>query len=168
MPEIHTHTKRIPEDIREYLNYEPNTGSLVWRVYRSGGAKAGDEAGYRGETGVKISFRKEYYLAHRIAWFLFYGEQPPEMIDHKDRNPYNNSVDNLRECTNRENQFNTVSHQDASSTHKGVHRTKEGNWMARIQVGGKREHLGTYPTEGEAAAVYRARAEEVQGEFFYG
>lgn len=50
---------------------------------------------------------KSTWLVHRLVYEAFYGTIPAEMeIDHIDTNRQNNSVDNLRCVTHRENQNN--------------------------------------------------------------
>jgi hypothetical protein len=44
-------------------------------------------------------------LAHRLAWFIN-TEEIPTLLDHKDRNPDNSSVFNLRKATPSENAQN--------------------------------------------------------------
>lgn len=98
--------KSIPEDIGDYLRYEPETGRFFWIQDVAKNVRAGDEAGAVNRYRI-ITFRKVPYTAHRIAWFLFYGEQPPPMIDHWDRIETNNRISNLRETTRRDNRLNS-------------------------------------------------------------
>ena len=50
-----------------------------------------------------MKFSGEEYYAHRIAWKLYYGVEPPLIIDHVDGDGHNNKIDNLEEVTNAEN-----------------------------------------------------------------
>lgn len=98
---------RLPipiERARELLTYDPNTGVLVWRQNRGRRIKAGDIAGSQNTYGRwSISIDGQAYPAHRIAWALYYGKQPSDYIDHIDRYPGNNKINNLREVTHSEN-----------------------------------------------------------------
>lgn len=55
-------------------------------------------------------------LVHRIIWYLEKGNWP-DMIDHIDRDPLNNLIENLRECTASQNHANRVA--------RGVYKKKE-------------------------------------------
>jgi hypothetical protein len=105
-----TTPKPLPpiEMLRSLFDYNPETGSITWRVYRGRCAKVGDVAGSVTPTGYQtICVRNGgtvNYRAHRIAWALHYGEDPyPHELDHIDRDKLNNSITNLRKVTRREN-----------------------------------------------------------------
>jgi hypothetical protein len=89
-----------------------------------------------------------------------HGKWPKELIDHKNRNPVDNRLENLRECTYAQNNQNTP----PRNGHKGV--SKHGKqWSARIKINGKDEYIGFYKTPEEAALKYNIRAKEEYGEF---
>jgi len=101
--------------------------------------------------GYKIlCINRKTYLVHRIIAYLFIGlniDNPKEIIDHIDRNPSNNKIENLRIVSKLENQWNT----DA----KGYNFRKDKNkWRARIKVNYKEIHLGHFDTEEEARQSY--------------
>ncbi len=93
-------------------------------------------------------------LAHRMIWTMKRGRIPYGMvIDHKDRNPFNNKLDNLRVCTQAENMRNkSKASQKFSSEFHGVSLhshspTGAPYWTAVI---GKK-HLGLFKNEMDAA-----------------
>ena len=52
--------------------------------------------------------KRTNYLVHHLVAKAFLGERPEgKVIDHIDRNPLNNNVDNLRWVTFQQNQLNT-------------------------------------------------------------
>jgi hypothetical protein len=80
------------EELRQFFQYDQVTGVITWRVDRIGScgavvAKGGTTAGWIDTRGYRqITFFNRNYPAHRIAWKLFYGTEPPPIIDHVDRN----------------------------------------------------------------------------------
>ena len=64
------------EELKTLLEYNSETGLLTWKVSRGPKAK-GSTAGYRHHTGyIQLEIKGKAYLAHRIAWALFYNEWP--------------------------------------------------------------------------------------------
>jgi hypothetical protein len=76
--------------------------------------------------------------------------------DHKDGNRLDNRRCNLRSCTNKENTRNTRIAKNNSTGFKGIRKTKNGRWNARITANMKEIHIGNYATMEEAAAAYDA------------
>ena len=68
-------------------------------------------------------------------------------VDHIDRNPLNNQVENLRWLTHSENNHN--------SSGKGYSWCKRAKrWLSRIRVNGKLLHLGYFDIEEEASKAF--------------
>ena len=87
-------------------------------------------------------------------------------IDHKDRNSYNNKLDNLRECTRSQNMANTKVPPGKYSSYRGVsYYKRRGKFSAHIKVNQKKKYLGSFEDEVQAAKVYDAAAYEAFGEF---
>lgn len=89
-------------------------------------------------------------------------------IDHRDGNGLNNTRDNLRAATNRQNQQNQKA-KGGRSIFKGVTfevgRPKTP-WAARIRdANGVRKHIGRFATEEQAAQAYDENALIYHGEF---
>jgi hypothetical protein len=75
----------IPEDIGDYLDYDPESGELKWKVSLSNSAKIGNIAGCdNGHGYLRFRFKGLFYFVHRVAYFLQTGQQiPPGLcIDH--------------------------------------------------------------------------------------
>jgi hypothetical protein len=136
--------KLIPESIRDALVYDPDTGLFCWSESNRKD-RAGKPAGCVNKRGyVQISFKKVTYSAHRIAWFLMTGEQPPKVIDHIDTDPANNKWNNLRESNQSLNCLN-------KGNHTGVTYAPEKHyWKARITQKGKIHYLYYGPDKFEA------------------
>lgn len=152
--------------IEDLLEYDPETGKLSWRVKR-GRCAAGSEAGTIGSYGYReIAVDGKKLKAHRIAWYLTYGQWPDDEIDHIDRNRANNALKNLRLASLQQNRWNTGQRKDSRSPFKGVvYEKRTGKWIAHIKVNGRYKHLGTFLTAEDAAAAYQTAASELRGDF---
>ena len=85
-------------------------------------------------------------------------------VDHQDRNGLNNQKSNLRLATAIQNAANNSGRATRKSRFKGVMWDAERKkWRAQI----RREKLGRFETEEEAAHAYDKRAVEVWGEFAF-
>ena len=77
------------------------------------------------------------------------------VVDHIDGNPRNNTRENLRIVTVRENNQNALKRSHNKSGYKGVYlAVTKKKYEARIVVDGKGRYLGRYDTEAEAAEAY--------------
>jgi len=91
-------------------------------------------------------------LLHRLIWIYHNGEVPDSLeVDHKDVNPRNCNIGNLRLVTKKENQVNS----DRVKNAKG-YTEKNGKFLAQIRILGKKVHLGTFGTEHEASIAYQS------------
>ena len=87
-------------------------------------------------------------------------------VDHVDRDKKNNSLSNLRWCTNQQNGMNRTKQNNTSSLYKGVCWHKQNKkWKSQIQIDGKRIHLGLFNSEEEASQAYDQKAIELFGKF---
>jgi len=145
------------EQLKELLDYDPDTGHFAWRVDR-GSAYAGKRAGYLNCYGYrKIEICGRAYAAHRLAWLYVYGEGPATDVDHIDRNKSNNSILNLRLATDSENVQNSNVRIDSTCGCKGVGWHKAAKkWAAYITLHGTQKHLGLYSTLLDAAAARKS------------
>lgn len=106
--------------------------------------------------------RKPSISMHR----LLMDAAPGYIVDHIDRNPLNNTLENLRVCTKQENSINTGVRSDNSVGFKGVSfQKKSGKFRAYIGVNGKQRHLGLFDKAEDAAARYMEVAQELFGAF---
>lgn len=87
-------------------------------------------------------------------------------VDHADANKLNNTKENLRTATRTLNNANSKPRTGCSSIFKGVAWVKSyGKWWAYINRDGKRNHLGYFDSEKDAAIAYNHAAPEVFGQF---
>lgn len=90
--------------LREYFNYNPETGIVTWAKGRGCRARVNTRAGCVVEGGYRvIGLCGKRMLEHRLAWAMHYGAWPVGSIDHFDGDTSNNRIDNLRLATAAEN-----------------------------------------------------------------
>lgn len=164
------------KEIADRLTYDPDTGLLRWRMDIGRKIKSGSVAGHVGKPRNNrtldypvISIRLNYksYLAHRLAWALFYGEWPPSILDHKNGNPSDNRIENLRIATHSENMRNKKTPSHNKSGYKGVSFCKcTGKWVARIRDSeNKYWNLGRYECPKVAYEKYCEASKMLHGDF---
>jgi hypothetical protein len=177
-------TKTLPEQayLLECLVYEADTGRLIWaerpvehfqsgkRYARERTARAWNQRLAGKDFGAVIKYNRSKttylrgrldcasYLAHRLIWKMKTDEEPPE-VDHRDGDGSNNRWTNLRNATHSNNMQNRPDNGSKGATRSGR------NWRSAIRVNGHRIHLGSYPTQAEAAQAYRDAADLHHGEF---
>lgn len=76
--------------------FEYVDGTLVYNKRVSNRIFKGDRAGYLNKGYHMVAIKRVPYLVHRIIWKMFNGVDPQGEIDHIDRNPSNNRIENLR------------------------------------------------------------------------
>lgn len=87
-------------------------------------------------------------------------------VDHINGNTLDNRRENLRICTHKQNIQNQKLRTDNTTGYKGVHYSERRHkYMACIRTNGKTIHMGGYETAEAAAAVYKAKALELFGEY---
>lgn len=157
--------KQLPSqaDLLRLLNYDSVTGILYWRprqptnrVNRTFNQTfAGKLAGFTAGNGyVVVEIHVVAYKAHRIIWKMVTGREPPDWIDHKDQDRGNNSWDNLREATQRQNSYNGRLSPLNSSGFRCVSFIRaHGKYRAAVQIDGKKKHIGYFLTAEDAHAA---------------
>ena len=148
-----------------HFKLDPTSPSgVAWaRDYHKG--KAGDPAGsphHGGYWGVSID--GVFYSMHRVVYYLTHGHCP-EFVDHKDRDPSNNTPSNLRPATRSENGWNSKLRSDSTTGVKGLSWViSKSRWVGLIRCNGK-----AYTTRSKDRAVVEAwlvaKRAELHGEF---
>jgi hypothetical protein len=155
-------SKVTAEWLRANMAYEPETGVFLWKV-RGMGRVMGKVLGTKVGDYLSIKVLGTAHYAHRLAWLYVHGEWPSGLLDHKDENPTNNAIKNLRIATHAQNAARRKTTRVLSPS-RGVFPHGVG-FVARIHHAGKRHYLGYFPTADAAKAAYEAKAKELHGEF---
>ena len=171
-----------PDDLRQLLRYEPETGKLFWRERTLGTFKNGRHSAAHscakwnakhagkeaftptGDAGYRQGsiFSKKLH-AHRVIWAMTHNEWPSEQIDHINGIRDDNRLINLRIVSRADNQRNQKRRIDNTSGITGVSwDSKRKKWCAEIQAGGKKHYVGRFDSL-HAATVARKQAEHRHG-----
>jgi hypothetical protein len=161
MKNIALESKLTAENVRRDFKYDKETGEL-FRILRNSTLRktgyfnpkiSGTYVGYYGNVRITT-----------IIWLLVHGKRPSGVIDHKDRNPRNNRLDNLREASSSQNAFNSKIHSNNKSGATGVS-WRGVKWEARIGKDYKLIHIGTFDSFEDAKEAYDRKAKELFREF---
>jgi len=162
------------EELKEYLDYNPDTGILTW-IKNRGCMKKGQQVGslHKGNTCVylRMQFKGKPYVVHRLAYFIYHGIDPLEKnIDHRDGNGLNNKITNLRLATASSNGHNRSLSKNNTSGKSGVswmsfRKYGTGRWIARITFNNECIYLGSYVNKKDAIQVRNEAEKKYYGEF---
>ena len=166
--------------LRELLEYDAETGEFRWkpRPQKAGGGwhhkifnarYAGKLAGCPDAYGyIQITVDGRNYKAHRLAWLWVHGTLPADQsIDHRDNNPANNAIENLRLADQAQQMANQRRRKTAKpGGSKGCYWSpRDKKWAAAIWRNGKRIPLGYHRELEDAKAAYAKAATAIYGEF---
>ena len=141
-------------------------GDLLWRDDRNSRTKAGMRAGSPDKDGyIIVRLNGRGYRAHRLIWAM-HGNPPAETIDHINRDPSDNRIENLRAASNSEQHCNIGLPANNRSGVKGVFWRKDTNdWLGRVCFRGKAYHAGIFNTKEDCAKAVEALREHLHGAF---
>lgn len=155
------------ERLRKLLDYDPDTGRLIWRALTPDDFEPGKRSRetkarvwnriYAGKPALNAKKPNGYrcgtvdyaqLLQHRVIWKLMTGDDP-DHIDHINGNPADNRWVNLRSVTREVNMRNMKRSKANTSGRTGVSFFK-GKWLATGTSGSKSVKLGVFGTFAEA------------------
>lgn len=155
--------------VKRFLKYNQRTGIFIWKARarkyfncdrswnRWNNRYAGEKAGSMTSDGYQgISIENVRYKAHRLAFLYVHGYMPKEVL-HEDQNPLNNTINNLRDGSHKDNCRNQVKRKNNTSGVTGVYWRKDINkWAAQIMVDGRCIPLGTYTNKAHAVKARKS------------
>lgn len=128
-----------------------------WHAGIKNGLVYAESKVWRGERQVAVSI-------HRVVMDAPSGV----LVDHINHDTLDNRKSNLRLVTRQQNQCNVKPRSGNWSRFKGVCFNKRVNrWVAYINSFGRREYLGYYDDELDAARAYDAASLRLHGEYGY-
>ena len=109
------------------------------------------------QRGISVQGKMKIVFMHREIM------QTPEgmQCDHINNDSLDNQKSNLRNCLYTQNAKNRKN--QGKSIYHGVS-IRKNDIVAQIQCDGKKEHIGCFKTEEDAAHAYDQRAKELFGE----
>lgn len=152
------------DQLKKLFSYQD--GNLYNRSKRSRTSLADQKAGAinkHGRVYVKISGKS--YLLHRLI-FLYHHGWIPAMIDHKDTNPLNNKIENLRACSREQNNSNRIASKANKLGVKGVYQHRDGvRYQVNVRANNKLHYGGLFNSLEEAKAKADTMRKSLHGEF---
>ena len=121
--------------INGYDNYSININGDV-RNDKTGlfKKKCIDDVGYYHTELYKNNIRKHHRIHRLIAEHFIPNPDNKLYVDHKDNNRLNNSIENLRWCSPKKNNYNRIKKNKCTSIYKGVSFNKKDEKFPEISV----------------------------------
>jgi hypothetical protein len=154
------------QKLKELFDYKD--GFLYWKQRVANCIQIGQIAGCLDTNGYyKIRINKKMYGTHRIIFAWHHGFFPKQ-IDHIDRNPANNKIENLREASPAENMWNVAKNiRNTSGFRNVIYRKERKTWTCRFKINGKHICKGSFKTAEEASLFAEKLRKELHKEFSY-
>lgn len=156
------------ERLRELFDYRCDTGELVRKIALSRSSKVGEVAGFVGTNGyLYAAVDSKTYPLHRMIW-KWHGFEDVCFLDHVNRDPSDNRIENLRPATRSQNMQNRGIPKNNTTGVMGViwHKAKR-KFRVRLGVNGRRIHIGDFDDlECAELVAIEARA-KYHGHFAY-
>lgn len=133
--------EKTPEQLKlqTLIHYDPITG-IVTRLYKSKGAQPGPITNKDKEGYLRTKIAGQAFRLTTLIWMYMTGHYPAHFVDHINGKVDDNRWENLRLCTNQENQQNQKLRKSNNTGHKHVTLSKKGKYMyyrVNIKAGNK-------------------------------
>jgi flagellar hook-basal body complex protein FliE len=145
-------------------SFEYKDGNLYWKIAKPK-TVIGKFAGSKLSNGyLHVQLNRKFILHHRAIFLMHYGYLP-KFIDHIDGNRSNNKIENLREATKAQNNWNQK-YKGSVSGFKGVTWNKQDKkWQPQIRANNKKFYLGKFENLSDAIIAYQKAAKKLHGEY---
>jgi hypothetical protein len=144
------------QKVKSLFDYDKDTGILSWKSdICQNGVTAGREAGSIDLNGYRnVTIDRKVYYVHRIIWLYVYGYYPENSLDHINRKPGDNRINNLREISGSCNLRNSKVFSTNKTGIKGIcFDSKNSKWRVQMTVNYVALNLGRYTDFTEAVCV---------------
>lgn len=146
--------------VKEYLDYDPQTGELIWIKKPSKRANLRTRAGSLvSTTGYRsIALFGKSYPEHHVVWLWYHGYWPKQQLDHIDHIRNNNRISNLREVTVGENARNRTRRQNTRTDEAGIWFNRiSKRYVAEITKDGKKVYQASFVDIEDAITARKAK-----------
>lgn len=149
--------------------YVDDNGNLRWKRKPNGG-KINDLVGMseirhkHRMCVLSIKGKQHTFVESNVIWFLRTGKWANSVVEHKDGNPRNNNVENLRLASQSENMCNTVLRKDNKTGVKGIY-LRYGKWAVQLWKEKKCYNFGIYESLETAKIIRKLAENRLHGEF---
>lgn len=123
------------KELKNLFRYD-RKGFFVRKVKTGYATKVGQIVGAKKRTDGYCQMRvnSDKFLTHRLV-FLFHKGFCPVHIDHINRKPWDNRIENLREVSHSENLLNTGIQSNNTSGFRGVYFCNtHKKWKAQVRI----------------------------------
>lgn len=145
------------ERARELFAYDPLTGVVVRRQRTKFGRKELGPVGSPDREGyLDVKADGTPYRLHRVIWLMVHGEWPKGVIDHINRIPDDNRIENLRDvdfCVNNQNRV-MAANKTTGVMGVCIPSACPHKFKTSICVKGKNKFIGYFDSLEEARAAY--------------
>jgi hypothetical protein len=138
--------------------FEYKNGILYWKQKNRIAGHLDRSNGY-----IRIRYKDGFYYSHRLIYLMHYGYMP-NYIDHIDGCKTNNLINNLRECTQQQNCYNTKVRKNNKLGYKGIS-FHNGLYRAVISVNKKQKLIGYFKNLNDAIISYNESVKINYGNF---
>lgn len=159
-------------DFHSVFRLDPNNGVLYWTAppknhAEKRGAVAGSLCVGKGKNKSYWQVRAfgKTFKRSRVVFHMTHGRWPMPGVDHRNGDSLDDRPANLRECDQSQNTANSADRQRATELPRGVYRTVQGRFMARLTVKGQTKSLGTFDDPATAKSIFEMARKEAFGEF---
>jgi hypothetical protein len=163
--------------VRSHFDYDEETGDLIWmkvdnpRSNRVLGKRVGS---LNGHGYLRTTVNKKSFQVHSLVWLWHNKVLPKHEIDHINRNPLDNRIENLRDVTHQANLSNSNMEERKNKSKTGyVGVGKYTNpitgityWTATVSKFGKKAKTVYKKTLEEAVLARKQLVEQYHGEYF--
>jgi hypothetical protein len=150
--------------IPDFPDYEVSSMGNVRRVGNTENLKQNIKRKGQSKNVVlyKNGLRQDKQVHRLMAICFIPNPNNYPLIDHINRNPLDNRIENLRWCSYSQNGHNTIQIQKSGFSGAYIHRNK---YRSHIYHLGKKYELGVFNTAEEAHEAYVKKKKELAGEF---